>query len=77
MNSILDFLQNPASTDSCSLPLYGYGLANLLDAAPAVPPRCGHYNAAAPGIAGLLGQVDENLIRGAMAERASGHHTLH
>ncbi len=62
---------DPANLGTASL--FGYGfLASL----PPVPPRCGHYNAAAPGIAGLLGQVDENLIRDAMAEKAAGV-TLH
>lgn len=42
-----------------------------------VLPRSEHFGAAAPGIAGLLGQVDPQLIRGAVAERASGQHTLH
>ncbi|MCI1022145.1 hypothetical protein HWD96_07865 [Pseudomonas putida] len=51
-------------------------LCRMLRGEPA-PPASQHYNAPAPGIAGLLGEVDQRLIDNAMAERASGQHTLH
>ncbi|MFG0496406.1 hypothetical protein ACF8MH_03615 [Pseudomonas sp. YQ_13] len=49
-------------------------LVRMLQAQPVLP-RSEHYNAAAPGIAGLLGEVDQRLIEDAMAERPGA--TLH
>lgn len=50
-------------------------LVRMLQAQPVLP-RSEHYNAAAPGIAGLLGEVDQRLIEDAVAELAAGV-TLH
>ncbi|WP_060494454.1 hypothetical protein [Pseudomonas sp. NBRC 111140] len=36
-----------------------------------------HYDSLATGICSLLGTVDPRLIQAALAERASGQHTLH
>lgn len=49
-------------------------LCRMLRGEPALP-DIPHYNAAAPGIAGLLGEVDQRLIEDAMAERPGA--TLH
>jgi hypothetical protein len=42
-----------------------------------VLPRSEHYDSLGRGILALMGQVDPQLIDDAMAERASGQHTLH
>ncbi|WP_409310455.1 hypothetical protein [Pseudomonas putida] len=51
-------------------------LCRMLRGEPALP-DAPHYDSLATGLCALLGWVDDNLIRGAMAERASGQHTLH
>jgi len=51
-------------------------LCRMLRGEPALPDTP-HYDSLATGLCALLGWVDDNLIRGAVAERASGQHTLH
>jgi len=82
MTSITDFLLDAANAEPGAGSLYGLahvgdGLLVRMMRAETPTPTDLHYNANAPGIAGLLGQVDERLIEDAMAERASGRHTLH
>lgn len=74
MTCIADLLKLAGADEPATGAVYPFGFAFPLtqETVPASP----HYNACAPGIAGLLGQVDESLIQTAMAEKAAGV-TLH
>jgi len=87
MTSITDFLLDAANANANAEPgaygayLFGYDRLNegplcRMMRAETPMPRSEHYDSLAVGLHALLGQVDENLIQTAMAEKAAGV-TLH